>query len=170
MVFESLQAELATIMAPAGIRFEWRSLKGVRGDEVSVELVVVQFKGTCDAANLGLRRYPPGALGWTHVSGGDVLPFSDVQCDGIRQFVRCGLAGLPLAAREKAFGRALGRVLAHELYHVFAGSRLHGAHGIAKPIYTVSELLADHLEFQAHDFDVLRSCKARAALNLPVGE
>ena len=40
-------------------------------------------------------------------------------------------------------GRALGRVLAHELYHIFANTTKHARAGIAKSCYTAPELLAD---------------------------
>ena len=90
-VFEALQDELENIMQPIGWNFEWRSLNGVRGNEVSVELAVLTFKGRCDVAGLTPRGDTnPGALGWTHVSDGEILPFTDIACDRIREdFVRC---------------------------------------------------------------------------------
>src|SRR4051794_20455165 len=77
-VIDSLHEELATIMAPLGLRFDWRALAGVTGNEVSVELAVLTFKGRCDVHNLVPRNGVPGALGWTHVSDGAILPFADV--------------------------------------------------------------------------------------------
>src|SRR5205823_13237866 len=47
-VLESIQEELSDIMVPAGMEFEWRSLNKTLGNEVSVELAVIHFKGTCD--------------------------------------------------------------------------------------------------------------------------
>ena len=125
--YEEMRAELASIMEPIGFRFEWRSLAAARGNEVSVELVVVNFKGKCQAEDIPPHSGAIGALGWTHMSDGAVLPFSDVDCDRIREFIRPQLAAYHQEQRTRLLGRAMGRVLAHELYHVFASTTMHGA-------------------------------------------
>ena len=83
-VLEALQVEVESIMAPIGLRFEWRDLSQTHGHEVSAELAVVTFKGKCDTTGLGTRGRTEGALGWTHVSDGQILPFTDVSCDRLR--------------------------------------------------------------------------------------
>ena len=164
-VYEALQDELENIMQPIGLNFEWRSLDGVRGNEVSVELAVLTFKGRCDVAGLTSRSDPnPGALGWTHVSDGVILPFSDVDCDRIRNFVQRELVSVRLPDREEAFGRAIGRVVAHELYHVFANTSRHGSCGVGKSAYTVSELLAEDFQFEGRESTALRTSKAHTLL------
>jgi hypothetical protein len=164
-VSEALQDELENIMQPIGMNFEWRSLHGVRGNEVSVELAVLTFKGHCDVAGLTGRSDPnPGALGWTHVSDGVILPFSDIDCDRIRSFVQRDLLSIRTPDREEAFGRALGRVLAHELYHIFANTSRHGSCGVGKSAYTVSELLAEEFQFEGQESQALRTSKAHTLL------
>ena len=49
-VLEALRDEVEAIMAPIGLRFEWRDLSHAGGHEVSAELAVVSFKGKCEAA------------------------------------------------------------------------------------------------------------------------
>jgi hypothetical protein len=66
------------------------------------------------------------------VSDGAILPFSDVDCDRIRSFVRQGLMAKDRDDREEAFGRSVGRVLAHDLYHIFANTARHGSWGVGK--------------------------------------
>jgi hypothetical protein len=165
-VAEAMHNELAVIMAPMGLQFEWRSLDGVRGDEVAVELAVVTFKGRCDVGALLPRTSNPGALGWTHVSDGAILPFSDVDCDRIRAFVQRDLLTVRAAEREEAFGRALARVVAHELYHIFANTGKHGSCGVAKSAYTVGELLSDEFVFEGRELQVLRTSKTHIALEI----
>lgn len=159
-VLESIQEELATIMVPAGIDFDWRLLSESKGNEVSVELAVIHFKGICDAADLVPADAYPGPLGWTHISDGQILPFTDINCDGIRLFTQRELLQVPEAARDRTYGRAVARVLAHELYHIFAKTRKHTANGIGKPAYSVSELLSNKFLFQKKDCDVLRAHQA----------
>ena len=164
-VLSALQDELAIIMGPVGYRFEWRSLAAVRGNEVSAELAVVKFKGRCDVANLDTHAPMPGALGWTHVSDGVVLPFSDVDCGRIRAFIQMGLLGFPAKAREEVFGRAVGRVLAHELYHIFAKTAHHGTNGVAKASYSVHDLLSDDFAFEEQESTALRDQPRSVAAN-----
>jgi hypothetical protein len=114
-VLESMQNEVETIMAPMGAEFEWRALDNVNGNEVSAQLAVVKFQGRCDPSGPGIRMARGRALGWTHVSDGAILPFSDIDCDGIREFTQFGLQAIDGKERAEAYGRALGRVLAHEL-------------------------------------------------------
>jgi hypothetical protein len=58
-----------------------------------------------------------------------------------------GLCAKPQQTRDAAFGRAIGRVVAHELLHIFAETAVHSDHGVDHPTLTVQDLLADHLEF-----------------------
>ena len=163
-VLEALQDEVESLMSKAGLRFEWRTLSGPQSEEVSVELAVVTFKGRCDTENLLSRSVHAGALGWTHVSDGVILPFSDVDCDGVRKFLQRGLIAVRPAERAVAYGRAIGRVLAHELYHIFADTRQHATLGVAKEAYSVQDLLADNFQFEAHESNVLKTSKIHALL------
>ena len=162
-VLEALQDEVASIMAPIGIRFEWRDLGKTGGHEVSAELAVVTFKGRCDAAGLLTRSKFEGALGWTHVSDGQILPFTDVSCDRVREFVQTGLLAFRVEDREVKYGRALGRVLAHELYHIFANTLRHGS-GVAKESYSVQDLLADDFQFEAKETRMLQTSRPKPAV------
>ena len=164
-VVEALHDELDSLMAPMGMTFEWRSLDRVRGNELSVELAVLTFKGRCDIAGLNPHNVStPGALGWTHVSDGAILPFSDVDCNRIRTFVQKELLGVRAPDREESYGRALGRVVAHELYHIFANTARHGSCGVGKSAYTVQELLSDDFQFEERESTALRTSKAHSAL------
>ncbi len=160
-VLEALQTELASVM-PMGLEFQWRSLRGNRGDEVWGDLVVVTFKGSCDLSKPPSGEARPGPLGWTYVSDGVIFPFSYVDCDQIRYFVERDLQFLPAGGREEAFGRAVGRVLAHELYHIFAGTAHHAGGGLGKEAFTARELLSGNFRFQARESKVLLN-RARAA-------
>lgn len=117
---------------------------------------MVNFKGRCDIGGLAASLTRSTALGWTHVSDGVILPFSDVDCDRIRAFVQKGLLSLPRKDREATFGRAMGRVLAHELYHVFANTARHGSCGVGKASYSVEDLLSPQFRFEERESRALR--------------
>jgi hypothetical protein len=156
-VRHALEDEVEDIMGPLGRHFVWRSLATVKGNEISSELAVLTFKGHCDVEGLTLREIHPGALGWTHVSDGAILPFSEIDCDRVKGFVQKELLFKKSSDREEAFGRAIARVVAHELYHIFAQTHHHGADGVAKSAYTVHELLSDDFHFEERDCQALRS-------------
>ena len=156
-VLDSLQDEVEAIMGPIGRHYVWRAIADVKGNEVSSELAVLTFKGGCNANGLIPKQISPGALGWTHVSDGAILPFSEIDCDRIRNFVQKELLYVKPSEREEVIGRAIGRVVAHELYHIFANTPHHGSDGVAKSAYTVQELLSNDFRFEEAQSKVLRS-------------
>jgi hypothetical protein len=161
VVRAAIEDELDAIMGPIGMRFEWRNLKNRDNPEPTTELAVITFKGRCDVSGLLTHGvYDPGALGWTHISDGQILPFADIDCGEIRGFLQRALYKLLPAKREEAFGRAAGRVLAHELYHIFADTTRHGSCGVAKESYTIEDLLSPAFRFQDKESRELRNSKA----------
>ena len=155
-VVDSLRTELDSIMAPIGLQFEWRPLAN-SSSEAAAELAVVSFKGRCDSTGLSPHSTNPGALGWTHISDGVILPFTDLDCGGLRAFLGEQLLALAREDRDGALGRALGRVLAHELYHIFANTTQHAADGVGKPAYSVGELLSAGFRFAKREALAMRS-------------
>ena len=156
-VRHALQDEVDNIMGPLGRHFVWRSIAAANGNEVSSELAVLTFKGSCHVEGLTLKEVHPGPLGWTHVSDGSILPFADIDCDRIRQFVQKELLYRKPVDRQEVFGRAIARVVVHELYHIFANTHHHAQDGIGKAAYTVQELLCDDFVFEEAQSNSLRS-------------
>jgi hypothetical protein len=59
--------------------------------------------------------------------------------------------------RQKAFGIALGRVVAHELYHILARTTAHAGHGLAKASESLEELVtAGTMGFREEDSTAIR--------------
>ena len=156
----NLQHEVESIMEPAGLQFEWRTLGPDSANHVSVELVVVTFKGSCEVGPPPLR-YEDGPLGRTHTSDGEVLPFVEVDCNRLRGFLSTSLAAFEADQRQHVLGRAAARVLAHELFHVLLRTRKHGSFGVAKSCHTVHDLLADTFRFEPKEQQLLRQTRTR---------
>ncbi len=140
---KEMQRELQALMVNSGVDLSWRLLSDLAISDSFPDLVVIKFHGACDASAPS-RPWSgkPGALAYTHVSDGQVLPFSEVDCDEIRSFVsgKFGVASVPLGDIE--LGRALGRVMAHELYHIRTHSRSHAREGVARRTLSSAELTA----------------------------
>lgn len=154
-VLDSMKEEVASIMSPAGLRLEWRPLDSVTGSEVFSELAVAKFKGRCDTSSLPPVHFQTGPLAWSHVTDGVVLPFTDVDCERIHAFLQSRLLRVATDTREKVLGRAMGRVLAHELYHIFARSTHHASRDVDKPYYTAAELVSDEFGFEQKESHIL---------------
>jgi hypothetical protein len=163
-VVDALRNEVDSAMSPMGLRFDWRQLSDFRSERVSAAVAVAHFEGRCDVTGLVRRQNQPGSLGWTEISDGTILPFTHVDCERIRTFVQSTLLGFRKQDQERAFGHALGRVLVHELFHVFGDTPKHGASGAAKENYSVDDLLAADFRFNEKQIRTLRSSKALAAL------
>jgi hypothetical protein len=118
---------------------------------------VLTFKGHCDLSTAVKYDPHPGALGWTHVTDGAILPFAEIDCDRIHSFINRELLFLKPEEREPGFGRAVARVVAHELYHIFANTQHHGSDGVGKSAYSVQELLSDGFQFEEHEGRALRA-------------
>jgi hypothetical protein len=160
-----MKSELKSIMAPMGVSFEWRSVKESGGHESVVELVVISFKGRCELDGTPLLGREKGsALGWTHMSDGQMLPFSDIECDRIRALVRPLVVVRDQGERDALFGRAMARVLAHEMYHMFTKTAHHGHDGIAKAVYSGPELVARKFHFDSRETKLIRSVQSRTLI------
>lgn len=154
---EAMQSEVASLTKRRPLNLRWIPLESPRSDESFSDLMVVKFHGNCNMEGiqflfneLGLEG-EGGALGSTWKTDNHVLPYSELQCDRIRRSIAPLAIGNAPNERESLLGRAMGRVLAHELFHVFANTDKHGHDGVAKPGYTRKDLVADRFEFDAKD-------------------
>lgn len=147
---ESMKQEFASLLRDSGVRFAWKRLN----TEVSQELanpVVIRFKGACRMAGTPPVRHQPGAFAWAHVTNGDVLPFVDVSCDRLRGSLFSVMWGEDFQHRDFLLGRAMARVLAHEMHHVLGATQQHDKEGVAKERLSGRELIADDFAgFGAH--------------------
>lgn len=98
----------------------------------------------------------PEALAYTHSTDGQILPFIEVPCDRVRSSIRPVIWGGDARQSNFLLGRALGRVMAHEFYHVLAKTSRHGRTGIAKHSLSAAELISDELRFAEADKNLLR--------------
>ena len=95
-------------------------------------------------------------LGSTDVAAGHVTPFSSVECDKIVSCIS-GLVGSSCDRdRDTALGRALGRVVAHELYHMLGQTREHGHAGLTKALQSPFDLIRDEFSIDRQAMEWLR--------------
>jgi mono/diheme cytochrome c family protein len=162
----AMQQEATSLMSPAGLRLQWKTLPAT-GRDVATALAVVQIQGRCSANGLPAQPHWETRLGWSQVNEGTVLPFATVDCDSIVGFVYDELRREPVKERDRVLGRAIGRVLAHELDHIFAESTGHRNRDVDEPEYSVEDLLAPSLSSEEARTHILRLAPATAGAAKP---
>jgi hypothetical protein len=153
---QEMKRELEAIMKNSGLAFEWR-LRGEPNQETSNHLVVVRFKGKCVIEPVGYLYDERGPLAFTYSTDGAVQPYSEVACDKVTSSIRSAMAGGDFAYADELLGRALGRVLAHELVHMLSKSGGHARVGIQKSALSGKLLIAPDLQLDAADLEKLRA-------------
>lgn len=140
--------EAAHILKQSGVSLRWRV--GIPSQSVGGLLVVVKLVGRCDMDG-SPAFLVPGPLGWAHKVDGTILPFSDLDCDNLRGAVQAVAVGQNQVQGNTLLGRAMGRVLAHELYHIVADTADHGDDGVTQAAFTPRELTSGLLELRPSD-------------------
>jgi hypothetical protein len=138
-VRQVIRDQLATVLTPQGIAVSWPSAPDGIADPPWNRIATIEFRGRCDAADLWRRPPHPWVFGQTHVVHGQVLPYADVQCDEIRASVAKELISEKPERRTFIFGRAVSRVVAHELYHILTKTTGHGPGGMTKRSFTARD-------------------------------
>ena len=153
-VSKSMLKEARALMRQLGYRLDWFDSGNQPGEIENGLLTVVDLAGVCNGIqpeDTEQQRPVARVLASTAVSDGEVLPFSSVDCTALHALMAPRLERVPKRRRNTLFGRAMGRVLAHELYHIAAKTREHSSEGVAKAAFSAADLLADKFEFQREE-------------------
>lgn len=154
-VVEEMKRETEEILAGSGIHLDWR-LRAEVGSDSFPELVLVTFKGNCQIDSHTRTTAIPGPLASTHISGDEVQPFADVFCDNVAALTRSAITPGGFGTADPTMGRALGKILAHELMHMLTKSAVHGSSGVAKPALTGKQLVDRETAMESDDLDRIR--------------
>ena len=161
-----MKRELISIMHQAGYRVEWRSLDTARAADADAPLLaVLELNGVCGlaAGHADSESAVPASLATTTITDGQVLPFSRLNCAALTRTVSGALAKDAGAQRDYFYGRAMARVVAHELYHVLMRTTEHARAGVARSCFSTSDLLTERFEFESATLARLRRSQETAA-------
>ena len=149
-----MKREFAGIMKDTAVRFDFRS-RSQASQEALSDLVLVRFTGKCVLDPVGYLYDERGPMAFTYSTDGVVQPFSEVACDKVTSAVRSAMSGGDFANADLLLGRALGRVLAHEVVHMLSKSGAHGHTGVARTALSGSQLIAPELLLEPEDVERL---------------
>ena len=158
----AMKREAQKLLKPSAIDLEWRLTEQNHGEEAFPALVLVKFRGRCRAERWleapAVSRSPVLTLGTTAVDEGRVLPYIEVECDQVRKALATLDPAISEFERQDALGVAMGRVLAHEIYHVLARTTGHAAEGMARAVHPLGDLVNRRtMTFLRGDTDAIRN-------------
>lgn len=166
LIVDTMEREVQSIMGPAGLLFSWHELGSAASQGTFADLIVVKFKGSCSGTLPSFMRRGPGdepvPLASTQVSDGHVLHFSEVRCDELRHYLGGAASLLNEAGRNQLYGRALGRIVSHEMWHIFAGTEKHASGGVAQARHSREELVRPVFVFTPNEEKILHEYALRA--------
>jgi hypothetical protein len=155
ITLQAMEREASYIIGAAGIRLGWTNPHDAVNSTFN-ELVVMRFNGSCKYASEPRTASLPGPYASTMTTNGEVQPFGDVDCNRVVSSVQSVLCEVDYANAAILLGRALGRVVAHELVHMLTKSGQHAAEGIQKAALSGQELIGASLPLSVADLDRLR--------------
>ena len=168
-VLEQMRREMKGVLGKAHIELRWAYSQSSLPKEGAAHLVVMELKGSCEGRPDELPSVLTQGLKLASSASADgrILPFTWLDCEALNRFLGSSAAE---AKTPKHYGRAMGRLLAHELYHVLTDSEAHMASGITKPRLSVADLTADHLDFAPEAMAKLLSFSHEANAGAPAVE
>ena len=151
-----MKREFEGIMKDSSLTFDWKSR--VQAEQTSAaNLVVVRFKGTCILKPIPYLYDERGPMAFAYSTEGTVQPFTEVACDQVTRAVKSAMSGGDYAKADQLMGRALGRVLAHEVIHMLTRSGAHGHGGVTKTMLSGTELIGPELRLEVQDLERIRA-------------
>jgi hypothetical protein len=149
MSLQAMEEEVGILLKATGLSLDWQMKNEIRADAEFAGLVVIKLTGHCTSEAVAMPMDERGPLAFAHSSEGEVLPFGQVECDRVRNSLRSLLAGRDGRTSDVLLGRALGRVLAHEMYHMLANDKKHTKSGVTRERLRADELTAGHMDLAA---------------------
>lgn len=146
--FQAMQREMNRLLGDKERFVEFINRKDIRAGVDVADLAVVRFRGNCRMEFEQVFLDERGPLAFAHTADGDVLPFAEVLCDRVRRAARSAMHGGDFARGQELMGRAMARVLAHELWHIKTNSTGHARSGVARHALSGRQLISERLEFE----------------------
>lgn len=143
-ILAMMKTETERVWSPLDVRIDWIDPAAMAahaaGLTVMVEEGAPREPTPSHESVLAALSQPTTACGWglAHVWVQRVERHAALVRRGDHAYT-----ALPSVLADTFLGRALGRVLAHEIGHYLLGTREHTAHGLMRPQFTPQDLLED---------------------------
>jgi len=160
---QEMQLEAERIVKKVGVNLAFKH-RHEAAQETFNDLIFFKMSGRCEMDSFPVILDERGPLAFTFTTDGRILPFGEVKCDRLRDSIKTAMSGADYSQGNQLLGRAMGRVLAHELYHMFAQSKGHAKSGVARESLSARQLISDKLDFSNHDCAFIQSSGSKSFL------
>ncbi len=116
----------------------------------------VHFVGRCQPPRATAARGEAAVLARLAKVDGRLLPLVTVDCAAVAQYIRPAMTGAELRQAGAVVGRALARVVAHEIYHWMTQRTAHGHSKLFSERISVSTLLDGGILFDPDEVQLLQ--------------
>ena len=146
-IWEGLKNELDRNAAPAWPErpMIWMKRQQFQKTMEYPDVVQVRLHGHCKAQLTTDWQFADGPLGWVYMTKEGIQPIAYVNCDRIGQTLEHEFRGMNFRERQQKFARAISRVVAHELTHIFSQRAKHSSSGLQRAYLTAGELTKEGL-------------------------
>jgi hypothetical protein len=155
---DEMKREAEGILKDSGLHLDWMARSEV-GKSSFPNLVLVRFNGRCVLEPEPMLYDERGPFAFTYSSDGEVLPFTEVACNHVTASVQSAISGDDFSRLDYLMGRALGRVVAHELVHILTRSHSHAREGVAQAALSGRELIGAPVKLTRADVEKLKRVK-----------
>lgn len=157
-----MQREIDRLYRDVQVPVLWHDLSGYQSAGETPRIVFIHFVGNCRAVHMPPTHTVAGiALAGVNRVDGRMLPLIKVDCDRVAAYLWPSMTGPERVSGDAVFGRALARVVAHELYHCLTGTAKHSRSALFRADISAKALLASELDFGADEVANLRRALAR---------
>jgi hypothetical protein len=138
-----MEQEASSLLRDTGVQIDWRMRSTVSAGEEFADLVSLHVRGSCSMDTEPLSVDEGGPLAKAYAANGVVLHFGEVECDRVKAVLLRTIEGSPCWRPDFVLGRALGRVVAHEMYHILGNEMGHTQDGVTRKNLTGRDLAGD---------------------------
>ncbi len=157
VAIQEMRREIDKLYRDVPVTMDWQELAGYRSSGIAARLVVVHFESDCHAGVLPPKQSVADVpLASVLRVDGQMLPLVSVECDQIAGYIWQSMSAYQRLHGDVAFGRALARVLAHELYHYLTGVAKHTHSELFRAAISRNALLAGEVRLGADEVACLR--------------
>jgi hypothetical protein len=158
----AMEAEAQRIFDTAGLKFDWRLKSDLPAHAQFANVVIFTLSGSCRMDMTPMLIDERGPLAFTYTSDGEVLPFGEVRCDRVKASLQRSPQSIRAHDWNTTFGMALGRVMAHELYHMLSEQGGHTSEGVTKKSLSAQQLVSGSMRLDPEALQRIHSGLAPA--------
>lgn len=163
LTLAAMHAELQDLLTPAGILPVLHFAEAVVHVGETYDVVTVFLEG-CSLVPPGYQSpLPLVPLGWVTKTDGEFLPIIHIDCSLTASHVGSAIVWNQAGLSKPLMGRALARILVHELLHYLTNSAEHSGSRLFGKSMDPSALIEPGIKLEPCDLQSLRESAARKA-------